>query len=239
MLRGVVENTNVALVLVLIVVAAASTGIRAACYAAALSSAAWFNFFLTVPYQRFTIEDPSDVQTFILLLAVGAAVSEIALWGRRQQARASREDGYLEGILQAAGTVAAGTSPPAVLIEHVERQLEDVLGLDRSQFTSQAPQNVPVVQPDGTVLRNGHMLNVDRDGLPTDTEISLPVRAGGRLRGAFVLVSATHISRPSLRQRQVACALADQVGAAIATQPGPPGDGSVAPGSAASNGLEL
>jgi GAF domain-containing protein len=170
---------------------------------------------------------------------VGAAVSEIALWGRRQQARASREDGYLEGILQAAATVAAGASPPAVLIEHVERQLEDVLGLDRSRFTSHAPQDVPVVQPDGTVVRNGHMLNVDRDGLPTDTEISLPVRAGGRLLGAFVLVSATHISRPSLRQRQVACALADQVGAAIATQPGLPGDGSVAPDSTASNGLEL
>jgi hypothetical protein len=44
------------LALVLLVVAAAATGIRSAGIVAALSSALWFDF-LTQPYPRFTITD--------------------------------------------------------------------------------------------------------------------------------------------------------------------------------------
>jgi hypothetical protein len=76
MLRGSLDNTNAALVLVLLVVAAASTGIRLAGILAALSSAAWFDFFLTAPYLTFRINDRADIETTVLLVLVGAAVSE-------------------------------------------------------------------------------------------------------------------------------------------------------------------
>jgi len=82
-----------ALVLVLIVVAAAATGNRLAGIVAALSSGAWFDFFLTEPRGRFTISDPNDIEVIVLLVLVGLAVTEIALWGRRQQASASRRAG--------------------------------------------------------------------------------------------------------------------------------------------------
>jgi K+-sensing histidine kinase KdpD len=75
-LRNSLENTNAALVLVLWVVAAASTGIRLAGVLAALSSAAWFDFFLTAPYLTFRINDRADIETTVLLVLVGAAVSE-------------------------------------------------------------------------------------------------------------------------------------------------------------------
>ena len=70
--RESVANTNAALGLVLLVVAAASTGIRWAGIVAALSSAAWFDFFLTEPYNQFTIADRADIETAVLLLIVGA-----------------------------------------------------------------------------------------------------------------------------------------------------------------------
>jgi K+-sensing histidine kinase KdpD len=84
LVRDVIDNTNAALILVLLVVAAASTGLRLAGLLAAASSAAWFDFFLTAPRGRFTISDRADIETTVLLILVGVAVTEICLWGRRQ-----------------------------------------------------------------------------------------------------------------------------------------------------------
>ena len=123
--RDSIVNTNAALVLVLLVVAAASTGIRPAGIVAALAGAAGFDYFLTEPYNTLNIADRADLETAVLLLLVGAAVTEIALWGRRQQARASREQGYLDGVLGTAATVAAGRSSIAELIDRVCRQIVD------------------------------------------------------------------------------------------------------------------
>ena len=57
-------------------------------YLAALLAGLWFDFFCTEPFQRFTIADRLDVETTILLLIVGGAVTELAVWGRRQEAKA-------------------------------------------------------------------------------------------------------------------------------------------------------
>ncbi len=217
--RDSIANTNAALVLVLLVVAAAATGIRTAGVVAALSGATWFDFFLTQPYQRLTITNRADIETAALLVLVGLAVTEVALWGRRQQASASRRQGYLDGVVRTAGIVAAGSSRIEPLIQHVADQLVDVLGIDDCQFDSDTREVSPAVMVrDGTVVQLGHDVDVDHHGMPTDSEIELRVQHGGITYGRFLLVAATRIVRPSLAQRQVAVALADQVGAALATQ---------------------
>ena len=99
------------LVLVLWVVAAAATGDRIAGMLAAVSGGVWFDFFLTEPYRRFTIADPDDVEATVLLVLIGLGVTEIALWGYRQQAGAARRSGYLEGVLGAARVVSEGDTP--------------------------------------------------------------------------------------------------------------------------------
>ena len=66
-----------ALVLVLVVVAVGSFGNRFAGVLAALSAAAWFDFFLTKPYETFNITYRPDLQTEISLLVVGLAITEI------------------------------------------------------------------------------------------------------------------------------------------------------------------
>ena len=65
----------------------------------------------------------------------------------------------------------------------------------------------PILERDGTLTRGGRPVDVDRGGLPTDTEIMLPVPDGDQTLGAFRLVAATHISRPTRQQLQVASLL--------------------------------
>jgi hypothetical protein len=45
------------------------------------------------------------------------------------------------------------------------------------------------------------------------------VRSGGVVRGRFRLVAATRVVRPSREQLRVACAPANQVGAALSASP--------------------
>ncbi len=219
--RDDIANTNAALGLVLLVVAAAATGIRLAGIVAAVSAAAWFNFFLTQPYYRFTIYNRADIETAVLLLLVVMAVTEIALWGRRRQAEASRQEGYLQGVVETAGLVAAGGSSNEELIRHVADQLVGVLGIDSCRFEPGSLQGHPRLERDGTIVREGRNVDVDRYRLPTNDSIELPVQYAGTVHGHFLLTAATRIARPSLEQRLVAVTLADQVGAALATSSKP------------------
>ncbi len=216
--RDSFDNANGALLLVLVIVAVASFGIRPAGILAAVSSAFWFDFFLTMPYNRLTIQHREDVETTVLLVLIGAAVTEIALWGRRQQAHASRQKGYLDGVLTTSAAVADGVSTDD-LIDRVNAELTAVLRIDGCRFV--AGDNVtgdPRLNHDGSVTRGMHTIKVERDGLPTNSEIQLMVQHGGTTLGKFKLTAATRIARPDLEQRLVAVALADQVGTALASR---------------------
>src|SRR5580658_7838485 len=100
--RGDWSNTNVALVLVVVVVAVGACGSRIAGALAAASAFAWFDFFFTRPYERFTIRSSADVTTAVLLLLVGLAVSQLAANARRMRTVASTDSGYLDQIHGAA-----------------------------------------------------------------------------------------------------------------------------------------
>jgi K+-sensing histidine kinase KdpD len=216
--RDSFDNANAALLLVLLIVAVASFGIRPAGVVAAVSSAVWFDFFLTVPYNRLTINDRADIETTILLVVIGAAVTEIAIWGRRQQARASRQKGYLDGVLTASEAVAQGGSIED-LIDQVKAELVAVLRIDQARFVAgDTRTTAPQLNHDGSVSRGNHQLKVERDGLPTNAEIELVVQHAGTTRGRFLLTASARITRPDLEQRLVSVALADQVGAALAAQ---------------------
>ena len=110
--RGSWSNTNVALLLVVVVVAVAAIGNRAAGALAALGAAVWFDFFYTVPYQRFTIRSSADVTTFILLLAVGVTVSQLAARARRLKVITITDAGYLARIHDARGADPVGRLRP-------------------------------------------------------------------------------------------------------------------------------
>jgi hypothetical protein len=217
LVRGDFANTDAALILVLAVVAVASLGHRRAGILAALSAGVWFDYFLTAPYQTFAINDRADIETTVLLLLVGAAVTEVAVWGRRQQAEAARQAGYFAGVQDAADAVATGASP-SVVVEQVCDQLTRILGLRRCRFDygrAVVGGGRPRLGQDGQVSWRGRTCDVEHDGLPSDREIELLLSSGAGYQGAFLL-SADPGSRPSLAQRLVAVALADRAGAVLA-----------------------
>lgn len=210
--RTSAANTDAALLLVIVIVAVATAGDRTAGVLAAVSAGVWFDFFLTAPYERFSIERRQDVETGVLLLFVGLAVTEIAVWGRREHARAAQAAGYLAGLHDASET-AVGRSP-SELIDAVCRQMMTVLGLRGCRFDYGMGLGNARLRHDGTVTLAGSEIAVATEGLPTDREVELFAGSGGSFRGRFLL-SAPPLCRPTLEQRAVAIALADQVGAAL------------------------
>jgi hypothetical protein len=123
-------------------------------------------------------------------------------------------------VIEAAGAVAAGDSTDQ-LIALVERQLVQILDFDACAFGPATDTDLPLVRPDGRVVRDGQVIDIDRSGLPTDTQIRLPARNAGLDRGQFWLTASAHVARPSRAELQVAVTLADQVGAGVATKPDP------------------
>jgi hypothetical protein len=217
LVRDLIANNNAALVFVLVVVAVAASGYRVAGLLAALMSVVSFDFFLTQPYLTLTINDRDDVEAAVLLALIGLAVTEIALWGRRQQARASTRAGYLAGVVSAARLAASGVTSPSEVTELVGRQIRDVLELDDCRFDP-GPSQVdrPRLEGDGSLTWRGRTVDVDREGLPTLDLIELPVTSGGVDRGRYLLTSTSAVRRPDLERRQVVVTLADQAAAALA-----------------------
>jgi len=215
--RDDITAATVVLVLVLWVVAAAATGDRVAGLLAAVSGGAWFDFFLTAPYRQFAIKGSDDIEATILLVVIGLGVTEIALWGHRQQARAAGRSGYLDGVLGAARLVAEGDTPPSALTDLVARQITEVLGADECRFVEGpvADARIAVLDHDGDVVRGDHTVDVDRVGMPSNDYVAIPVHRGSRIVAHFLVTATSHVTYPTAEQRCVAVLLADQVAAAV------------------------
>jgi K+-sensing histidine kinase KdpD len=225
--RSGFANTDAALAMLAIVVAVAAAGYRPAGYLASLSAAAWFDFFLTRPYETFRIAGSTDIETTVLLLVIGAAVTEIAVWGHHQHSTASRRAGYLDGINAAARAAAAGDSPSA-LADQMAARLTALLSLRSCQFQyGKAGLGQPGrIERDGQVTVGGSPWDVQQFGLPRGAGTELLVESGGRLQGRF-LMEPDPATRPTREQLLVAVAFADQVGSALgASQPASPAAGS-------------
>jgi Domain of unknown function (DUF4118) len=213
-LRSSWSNTNMALVLVVAVVAVAAMGNRLGGALAALSAAAWFDFFYTVPFERFTISRAADIRTSVLLLVVGVAVSQLAARARRLKVIAITDARYLAEIHETAELARGARSPDAV-IDHVKQQLTSVLDLAGCRFEyGTLIGHPPRLEPDGSVTIGRRHLDVDDFGLPRE-EIELRTFGNGQYCGRFMLAPKPE-SRPSLQARLVAVTLADQAGRAFA-----------------------
>ncbi|WP_406313314.1 DUF4118 domain-containing protein [Streptosporangium sp. NBC_01639] len=208
--RDSLPNTSVALVLVVIVVAVAALGNRLAGALAALWAAVWFNFFFTQPYQRFTITRPADVQTALLLLIVGLAVSQLAARARRLKVVTITDADYLARIHDTA-ELAQGARAPETVVDHVTAQLTEVLHLRGCRFEyGTLIGHPPRLEQDGSVSWGHRRWDVDHLGLP-DTEVELRTFGNGRFYSRFML-EPTPDRIPPLQARLVAVTLADQAG---------------------------
>ena len=207
------SNTNVALLLVVAVVAVAVLGSRAAGALAAVSAFAWFDFFFTRPYERFTIRGSADITTAVLLLAVGLAVSQLAARARQLRVVTITDAGYLAQIHEAA-SIAKSAGAAETVVDTVKDQLISVLDLEDCRFEyGTLLGHPPRLEPDGTVVIGHSHWDVEQFGLPA-AEIELRVFANGQYYGRFMMRGQPG-AKPSLQARLVAVTLADQTGRAL------------------------
>ncbi|MEU0968714.1 DUF4118 domain-containing protein [Streptomyces sp. NPDC005917] len=213
--RTDLSHTNAALVLVVVVVAVAALGSRTAGAVAALSAAAWFDFFLTRPYETFDITATADVETAVLLLVVGLVVARLAARARKLEVVTVTDEGYLTRIHTTAELVQSARSADTV-VDHVRGELTALLGLSGCRFEyGSLLGRPPRLGTDGGLTVGRRAWDPDRSGWP-EGEIELRAYGNGHYLGRFMLTPGPG-PVPPLRARLVAVTLAEQTGAALDT----------------------
>lgn len=213
--RSIVSNTSVALILVLVIVAAASIGGRRAGVVTAVAAGVAFDFFHTEPHNRLVIDSAEDIETLVLLVAVGLAAGELVVrtddW-RRRGGVSHDELARIQRVTDAA------VDHPEDLVSAVQAELCDALTLQACRFeTEPASARRPVIGRRGGIERAQYRLSGGEFELPRD-EVELPVRAGGREFGRFVLVPTPGVGVARDR-RLAASAMADVVALSLAAHP--------------------
>ncbi len=212
--RDHIQNANVALILVVVVVAAGAIGGRVAGACSAVVAALSFVFFHTQPYLRLTIDSADDVETTVLLLIVGLVVGHLASGTIRARASASQSSIEIRRIHRVAERAARGDEAARV-IEAAQDELIDLLGLRSCRFEAQPVLSaLPRLERTGQLDTRVWRFRDDGFELPAEG-VELPVYGRGQLLGRFVLEPIPGIG-VTLERRVVAVAIADQVGGALA-----------------------
>lgn len=210
--RTSLPNTDAALVLVAVVVAVASFGHRPAGVLASVVAAVSFDFLLTAPYETLSITDRHDVETFVLVVLVGLAVTELAVRGRLSRLRATTDEQHLAAIRSVRTAVDAGLGR-AELAARVASTLTELLGLRSCRFDGSRFGGLPRLEPDGRVSVGDGWWDVDQYGLP-DTELEILAVDRGTAQGRFVLLP-TPGAAPSLAARQCAAVVVELAAPAL------------------------
>jgi hypothetical protein len=207
------SNVGAALTLVVVIEVMAILGRRPGGIVATLSAAAWFDFFLTTPYERFTISHRPDLETTISLLVVGFVVTELAARSRFHRRAASEEGTYVS--LLAATAVRAGTAvSPEQLLAAASEDLMSILSLRACHFEVDVsgPPHAQIMA-DGSVVHVGMRWPVSDIGIP-GPQAEIPCVWHGSRLGRFILTPSPGLA-VSNEQRVVAVALVNVVAGSL------------------------
>lgn len=212
--RDDLASANVVLVFVLVVVFGAAVGTRWSGALGAVVAAMSYDFFFTRPYQSLKIDNANDLETTLLLLAIGLVVAELVAFTRRHRAHAASRGDEIQMLRRTAELVAAGTTSDDVL-DTVRNELVELLSLvecryEAAPFTSTLPQ----IQRTGAI-DGAHRRWIGGEFTLPGLGVEIPVVARGRTFGRLVLIPDLDVG-VSIEERIVAVALVDQLGAALA-----------------------
>jgi K+-sensing histidine kinase KdpD len=216
--RDAIGNTNIALILMAVVVAVAATGRRLAATVAAFSAAGAYDFFQTEPYYSFSIHHREDLISVVFLMIAGLVVCQVAIWGRGQRTHAERTLSEISALRTIADLVATGESQ-ATVVDTASFWLRELLGLRDCRYEGAAGQETPaLLSLDGTVTIGELRWSAASQGLPGPA-VYLPVRHDREVIGYFVLTPTTGAT-VSEDRLYTATAIADQVGGMHVDHPG-------------------
>ena len=226
--RWAINSVNTALIFMVLVVAVAALGGRAAGAITAVASVMSYDFFHTEPYLSMAIESRDDIETTLLLLVAGLLVGTIASRGRSARHRETATRVEVRRVHRVAEATATGRPPMAVL-DVAQDEITALLDLAGCWFES-VPYTDDAARP--RLGRNGAIqaqscfrFRRHRDGrtgfeLPPQG-VELQVLARGHHVGRFVLVPNPDTAS-TVDERLMTVAIADQVGAAWPIPPDEP-----------------
>jgi K+-sensing histidine kinase KdpD len=212
--RSEFAGAAAALIFAAVIVAIAVGGNRFVGFVASLSSALWYDFFLTRPYDNLDISHRADIETTICLLVVGIMVSELAARSRHFSKVSVEESGYVD-MVRDLTDFANGRVSSSAVIERAVPSLVQLLDLRECRFERQ-PSEPPMarIMTSGEVLHVGMQWPVGELGIP-GPEAEIVAEWRGRALGRFVITPTP--GEPISRERRVVAALlASVVAAAIA-----------------------
>ena len=213
-LRDNIGTTNVALVLAGIVVAAALAG-RIAGLATALTAAAGFNFFHTVPYHSLRIGDHRDIITVCLLALLGIVVAEFGVW-RRRATMSSKRRLHLSTMLAEVAEMVAGDDAADAVRAAVESRISTALGGAGCRYEA-GPTTLQTISRSGSMVSQSMHITYGGFELPVDG-LAIPVNAAKQTVGHFVVTPVGHVGT-SIETRRTVVALADLYAVALELAP--------------------
>jgi hypothetical protein len=218
-IRGDLAGANAVLVFVIVVVLASACGGWTSGVVAAVVSTLAYDFFLTVPYQSLSIEHTGDLVTAVLLIVIGLIV--VALMSVGRQSRGATEMTRAEMTrMQRIAAMVAGDAEAEDVILSVEAELLGLLSLRDCRFdVAPCGSALPRIERSGAIERGKRRWVGGELSLPAEGA-EIPVAGRGHTFGRLVLIPDWDVG-VSIEQCAVAVALADQLGAALAADPGP------------------
>jgi hypothetical protein len=211
--RGSFTNAASALLFIIVVVAVAVAGNRFTGFVASIGAALWFDFFLTRPYEKFAINQRSDIQTTVCIVVVGFIVTELAARNRHNYKTATEESDYVT-MIHSFAELASASGPTSEMISRAASSIRELLDLRAcrfERFTSEPP--LARIGPSGEITHVGLLWPVRQIGIP-GPEAEILTKWRGEVMGRFVLTPTPGVP-VSVERRIVARSLADLVGAAL------------------------
>jgi Domain of unknown function (DUF4118) len=213
-LRDRLPNTDLALLLVLVIATVGWTVGPAAALAAAVTSAVAFDLLDARPYGTLSISRGNDVATALLLLATGLLVGAGAARLARYRRVEDRRSDALAVVMEASSLVATGEE---------QRLVTEALGAELARALRLAACELHPNPPTGArplVARDGHLVGLVAPSHGEARQLDLPVWCLGEVVAHYRLTLGAH--QPSREELRVAVSLADQAGAAMANTERPP-----------------
>lgn len=200
-------DTAAAMVMVGVIFTVAVLGTRLAGVVASAAAAAWFDFFLTRPYDRFTISHRSDLETTIAIFVVGVLVTELAARSRRHWQAANSSTSYVE-MIHAVAVLAADSAPVSNVTDQTNQSLIRLLSLRACRFDKAlAEPPLARIEANGEVAHAGMRWPAKEIGIP-GPESEILAKWRGRVVGRFVVTPTPGVAL-TLEQRIVAVAIVD------------------------------
>jgi hypothetical protein len=214
--RAEFAGAAAALVFVAVIVALSVAGTRFVGFVASVSSALWYDLYLTRPYGSLDISHRPEVETTICLLVVGLLVSELAARSRHFSKVSAQGSEYVE-MVRDLTEFANGGAPSSAVIERAVPSLVKLLDLRECRFDRQ-PSDPPMarIMPNGEVRHIGMQWPVSDIGIP-GPEAEIVAEWHGRALGRYVITPTP--GEPISRERRVVAALlVSVVGGALANE---------------------